>query len=345
MAHQHHLSLIVIVAFLVAFLAPSIHMTAAVPQGTVDAVTPTPKSSSADPLTRDDGADDRDEAENKKLAPFLIRLHLLRHGETHANVKNLVLGQGDSPLTDDGVAVASAATAYVEGLRFWRTYCSDLYRAHRTARIVLGLEDGDGNARGTTSDVDLIVDSRLRELAKGAREGYLKKLSHDEAMAMRRREAGISDNEVEIEVPKLESIDDAWRRAKDWIDCLVRDASDDYYSFNDAKEGQDDASCDSNESENDPKIYDVFALSHSALIRTMIHKMVDAELPSNYATTKEGSLSIPNLSCTVIDVRPYECHHFPKERDDHSIRWRPSLFRLTDVSHLSKVPPKGPPYL
>merc|ERR1719253_718012 len=83
---------------------------------------------------------------NEKLAPFLIRLHLVRHGQTHANVQNLVLGQGDSPLTDDGVAVAklAAASDMINGklLRYWRVYCSDLNRAHRTARIVLGLEDG-----------------------------------------------------------------------------------------------------------------------------------------------------------------------------------------------------------
>ncbi|MDB4430402.1 hypothetical protein N9140_00430, partial [bacterium] len=33
-------------------------------------------------------------SEQRQLAPFLIRLHLIRHGETYANVQNLVLGQG-----------------------------------------------------------------------------------------------------------------------------------------------------------------------------------------------------------------------------------------------------------
>ena len=28
---------------------------------------------------------------------------------------------------------------------YWRTYCSDLHRAHRTAKIALGLEDVHGN--------------------------------------------------------------------------------------------------------------------------------------------------------------------------------------------------------
>ncbi|KAL7535339.1 hypothetical protein ACHAXR_006432 [Thalassiosira sp. AJA248-18] len=269
---------------------------------------------------------------------ILIRLHLIRHGETQANVQNLVLGQGDSPLTDNGVAVArlAAASDMINGktLRYWRTYCSDLYRAHRTARIVLGLEDQDGNSVDLP-DVNLIVEPALRELAKGAREGYLKKLSYEEAMARRRRES-----EAEIDVPKLESTDEAWKRVKKWIDSIVKDASDHYYSSDETEEDQDNSSCDDGgDIEIDPKIYDVFALSHSALIRTMIHKMVDAELPSDYARTKEGSLTIPNLSRTIIDVRPY------KNRDSPRPRWKPSLFRLTDVSHLSDVQTHGPPYL
>ena len=53
--------------------------------------------------------DNYDEHQQQQLAPFLIRLHLIRHGETYANVQNLVLGQGDSPLTENGVAIARLA--------------------------------------------------------------------------------------------------------------------------------------------------------------------------------------------------------------------------------------------
>jgi len=342
------------VCMLVVFLALFIQMAIAGAPGTANVETDPYSPSSTGSSISDDDDDHHDAIENKKLAPFLVRLHLIRHGETHANVQNIVLGQGDSPLTDAGVAVACSATAYMTRLHFWRTYCSDLYRAHRTARIVLGLEDADGNVDPggkTASDgIDLIVDSHLRELAKGAREGYLKKLSYEEAVALRRNEAGYTSNSnaamMTMETPKLESIDDAWNRVKHWIDCIVEDASDDYYSTIELKDEQDNE--DTRDSGSDPKIYDVFALSHSALIRTMIHKMVDSELPSNYATTKEGSLSIPNLSRTIIDVRPYydnDSSHPSKKKDNIGPRWTPSLFRLTDVSHLSKALPKGPPYL
>jgi broad specificity phosphatase PhoE len=267
------------------------------------------------------------------LAPFLLRLHLIRHGETEANASNIVLGQGDSPLTANGLALAAlAATSdLINGrtLKYWRAYCSDLHRAHRTARIVLGFEDVDGNVIDSSPVINLVVDPRLRELAKGAREGFLKSLSYGDAMELRARD---SQGE-EVHVPLLESINDAWERVKEWIDSLIQDVSDDFY----AQENNED------DSDVPPKVYDVFALSHSALIRTMIHKMVDAQLPEDYAKTKEGSLRIPNLSCTTIDVRPHKDTEGGVKRG----YWAPSLVRLTDVSHLNGAAalPSRPPYL
>lgn len=258
--------------------------------------------------------------------PYFIRLHLIRHGETHANVQNIVLGQGDSPLTENGVSVArlAAASDLINGsrLKYWRHYCSDLGRAQITAKIVLGIEkdDDDDNSNGeASSDINLIVDSRLRELGKGPREGYLKKYTHEEAIALRRRAAGVTDND--ITVPKLESLDDAYTRVVDWIDSIIEEASEDYEN-----------TC--RDEEETKRIYDVFALSHSALIRTIIHKMVEQQLPVDFDKTKEGSLRIPNLSRTIIDIQPYK-----------SKRWTPSLIKLTDVSHLDGAANSGPPYL
>ena len=313
---------------------------------------------------------DDDNHQQHQLAPFLIRLHLIRHGETYANVQNLVLGQGDSPLTEDGVAIARlAATSDMingKGLQYYRHYCSDLGRAHRTARIILGLErdDGDGNSNiddvpEEDNSINLIVDSRLRELAKGAREGYLKSHSYEEALAKRRVEAAAgvttsSSSDTEIDIPKLESLDDAYERVKNWIDSIIEDVSKDYYATKNIKhhndqgdistsnENGEDDSIASLDAEVDPKVYGIFALSHSALIRTVIHKMVDHELPSDYATTKEGSLRIPNLSRSIIDIRP-----FVTTSKYSRPRWTPSLYRLTDVSHLNGATTgsSGPPYL
>ena len=71
--------------------------------------------------------------------------------------------------------------------------------------------------------------------------------------------------------------------------------------------------------------------------------MVGNELPSDYATTKEGSLCIPNLSQSIIDIQPF----VPKSKYAARPRWTPSLYRLTDVSHLNgaATDSSGPPYL
>lgn len=281
-----------------------------------------------------------DDDDAQQPSPFCVRLHLVRHGETIANVHNIVLGQGDSPLSDNGVALAvlAAASDSINGkrLRYWRTYCSDLHRAHRTAKIVLGLEDGEGNSI-EHPEMDLIVDPRLREIAKGAREGYAKRYSIEEALVMRRSDGKFGSD---IDVPMLESIDDAWRRVKDWIDSIVKDASDDYYTT--VEKVQDNKGNDAYDNDNTPRIYNVFALSHSALIRTMIHKMVGPEIPSDFATTKEGSILIPNLSRTTIDVRPVLSS---MDFDASSSRWISTLHRLADVSHLNDATVSGPPYL
>ena len=302
----------ILVAYLVVL---SIHVGIAIGQVEVDIKT------DSKPSTIESSDDDQ------LALPFFIRLHLIRHGETHANVQNIVLGQGDSPLTENGVNVArlAAASDMINGsrLKYWRHYCSDLKRAHRSARIVLGIEkESENNSiESASTDINLIVDSRLRELAKGPREGYLKKYTHEEAIALRREAAGVSNND--ISVPKLESLDDAYARVVDWIDSIIADASEDYETCR--SEGEEDI---------EPKVYDVFALSHSALIRTVIHKMVDHQLPTDYKKTKEGSLRIPNLSRTIIDIQPYK-----------SKRWTPSLNRLTDISHLIDAANSGPPYL
>ncbi|KAL7449254.1 hypothetical protein ACHAWC_002746, partial [Mediolabrus comicus] len=263
----------------------------------------------------------------------------------------IVLGQGDSPLTSNGVAVAqmfytnyyskvvdrdfnnnnnirgAAATATSGGGYYWRTYCSDLHRAHRTAKIALGLEDVRGNEllqqhhqpdlsqnysndnSNSSNNINLIVDPRLRELAKGAREGYRKSFSYEEALEARRVQQASSlmnatttaaaeqqskSSEELVDIPLLESADDAWTRVKDWIDSLVVDAAIEHHDVTTATNSNDNSSNNNNNKETTTKIYNVFTLSHSALIRTMIYKMAEAQLPSfQYEFNSEGKLWLP----------------------------------------------------
>lgn len=66
------------------------------------------------------------------------RLYLLRHGQTEFNVKKLVQGRCDSPLTDLGCEQARVAAAWLKArdVRPDRVVASPLGRAMDTARIV-----------------------------------------------------------------------------------------------------------------------------------------------------------------------------------------------------------------
>jgi probable phosphoglycerate mutase len=81
---------------------------------------------------------------------------LLRHGESEDTAKNIISGQRDVPLTDNGRNQAEEAAWKIARLGIKRIISSDLARARDTAKIIareLGLPDPE-------------TDSRLRELGR-----------------------------------------------------------------------------------------------------------------------------------------------------------------------------------
>lgn len=207
-------------------------------------------------------------------------------------------------MTQNGTNQAKAANSVIGRYPFWRRYTSDLKRAHDTANIILGLSTMNGSNRDEQHElvVDkidngpfLIIDERLRERAKGARELKDKSLTYDEAMEIFKNEqiaAGRHD-ESSWDLPKLETEDEVWIRLQSWIKDVIMDAYTDYVRFGNNKQ------------------YDVFALTHSGTLRIIIERMVGKQLPdnlSNEETEKNGvitaRLRIPNTSITRIDLYP-----------------------------------------
>ena len=92
-------------------------------------------------------------------------LFLVRHGQTECNVKNILQGWHDSPLTARGREQALATRAAFEdrGVTFDHVYSSPLGRARRTA----GLIAGEGRS------IELVDD--LREWHLGSLEGTSKR--------------------------------------------------------------------------------------------------------------------------------------------------------------------------
>ncbi|MGF1746364.1 histidine phosphatase family protein [Vibrio minamisatsumaniensis] len=61
-----------------------------------------------------------------------INIFLLRHGQSEANLKKLVCGQSDFPLTDLGLEQAKSICSKLSSIRFDKVYSSPLMRAIQT---------------------------------------------------------------------------------------------------------------------------------------------------------------------------------------------------------------------
>lgn len=85
-----------------------------------------------------------------------MRLWLVRHGETDANVAGVFCGHAPAVLTARGVEQARTLHSLLQGVAFDQVLCSELERARHTARLVL-----DG------ADVPVETTSLLNEMFFG----------------------------------------------------------------------------------------------------------------------------------------------------------------------------------
>ncbi|MEG3587631.1 adenosylcobalamin/alpha-ribazole phosphatase [Citrobacter youngae] len=67
-----------------------------------------------------------------------MRLWLVRHGETEANVAGLYSGHAPTPLTERGIAQAQSLSGLLHNVPFDNVLCSELERAHHTTQLILG---------------------------------------------------------------------------------------------------------------------------------------------------------------------------------------------------------------
>jgi probable phosphoglycerate mutase len=88
------------------------------------------------------------------------RFIVVRHGETQWNVAGRIQGQGNSPLTEHGLAQAEAIAERLARERFDVLLASDLGRAMQTAARI-----------AARCGLAIVPDSRLRERSFGAGEG------------------------------------------------------------------------------------------------------------------------------------------------------------------------------
>ncbi len=89
-----------------------------------------------------------------------MRLLLVRHGETHLNIKRCFSGQLDDELTPTGELQAEVLAAHLANERLDAVISSDLSRAHKTAEAI-----------SRRHNLIVQTDPRLREISMGAWEG------------------------------------------------------------------------------------------------------------------------------------------------------------------------------
>lgn len=87
-------------------------------------------------------------------------LYMIRHGETDWNVERKLQGMTDIPLNGNGRRAAELTREGLRDVKFDVAFSSPLSRAKETAEIIL---------EGT--NVEIIVDERIREVGFGSFEG------------------------------------------------------------------------------------------------------------------------------------------------------------------------------
>lgn len=69
-------------------------------------------------------------------SPQFCTLYVVRHGQSEGNVKRLMQGHKNYPLTTHGEIQAAQTASVLKDIPFAAVYASDLLRAHRTAQII-----------------------------------------------------------------------------------------------------------------------------------------------------------------------------------------------------------------
>ena len=137
----------------------------------------------------------------------LVRLILIRHGQTEWNVQGRMQGRLDSPLTELGRRQASAAGSCLKDLGCDALVHSDLGRTRETARLI-----------AAETALPMQPEPALRERALGIMEGLTKaEVRERYPQAFRRYEA----REPDFVVPQGESLRQVLERTRDCLEQLA----------------------------------------------------------------------------------------------------------------------------
>lgn len=182
-------------------------------------------------------------------------------------------------------ARALGQTTLIRDTHFHRYYTSDTARAVQTTKTVL--ERASRSEEASSSSVTL--EPRLREVAKGAREGFSKSMSYEEALRERQK------NQKDARIPLRETEDEAWNRIHAFIHELL------------AEEGRALQSTNNEQGiAPDKQTFNVFAMTHSGISRIFLRRLIGEEDLKRHPSARfDGDLVffLPNTCVTILDIR------------------------------------------
>jgi broad specificity phosphatase PhoE len=148
-------------------------------------------------------------------------------------------------------------------------------------------------------------DSRLRELAKGARQGFPKAWTYQRALDERRRQLqeGISAEPI----PLLETEEEGETRIMEWLYELANQAMNEHQA--DLALGGDVNSAPNETRQNR---FTVLAVAHSNILRIFLLRLLGIDNlrahPDAVFDSNDGRFLIPNTSLTILDVHVARKH-------------------------------------
>jgi len=119
-----------------------------------------------------------------EISENYCRIYITRHGQTEFNVKEIMQGQIDSPLTEEGKAQAKEFAEKFKNIKFEAIFSSDLGRAQATAEII-------------NIDRQLVINTSklLRERSFGPYDGTPSQKFRDENKVLFEKRQTLSEQE------------------------------------------------------------------------------------------------------------------------------------------------------
>ena len=192
----------------------------------------------------------------------MIKLLLVRHGESVMNLEKRFQGSLESPLSEKGKQEAKKLALYLKDTRIDAIYSSDMERAVETAKEVAKFHG-----------LKIIRKKELNERNFGALQGkYFKDLTEEEK-EMNQRRLG----EVDYRLPGGESLADVRERVMKIVDYIIENHKDQTVAII------------------------VHGNVKRAMMLGILNKDIISDLESRYNNKLIG-ITVPNASITEIDI-------------------------------------------